>query len=70
LRWNEQRFSTVRDSAGGLLPWGRNTSRVDVGPAFRFTPHTEFKLQYSLQHEDNSLQPSTHLLAIQFVVRF
>jgi hypothetical protein len=70
LRWNEQRFSTVRDFAGGLLPWGRNTWRVDVGPAFRFTPHTEFKLQYSLQHEDNSLQPSTHLLAIQFVVRF
>jgi hypothetical protein len=70
LRWNEQRFSTVRDSAGGLLPWGRNTWRVDVGPAFRFTPHTELKLQDSLQHEDNSLQPFTHLLAIQFVVRF
>jgi hypothetical protein len=70
VRWNEQRFSSVRDTDGGLLPWGRDTWRVDVGPAFRFTPHTEFKVQYSLQHEDNSPQPYTHLLAIQSVARF
>jgi hypothetical protein len=70
LRWNQQQFSTVRDAAGGLLPWGRNTWRVDLGPGYRFTPHTEFKLQYSVQHEDNSPQPYIHLLAVQFVVRF
>jgi hypothetical protein len=69
-RWNEQRFSSVRDAYGSLLPWGRDTWRVDVGPAFRFTPHTEFKVQYSLQHEDFSPQPYTHLLALQSVVRF
>ena len=70
LRWNQQQFSTVRDAAGGLMPWGRNTWRVDLGPGYRFTPHTEFKLQYSVQHEDNSPQPYIHLLAVQFVVRF
>lgn len=70
LRWNEQRFSTVRDAAGGQLPWGRDTWRVDLGPAIRFTPHIELKLQYSLQHEDNSQQNHIHLLAIQSVVRF
>jgi hypothetical protein len=70
LRLNEQRFSTVRDATGGLLPWGRDTWRVDIGPAFRFTPHIEFKLQYSVQHEDDSLQNHIHMLAVQSVVRF
>jgi hypothetical protein len=60
----------VRDTDGGLLPWGRDTWRIDVGPAFRFTPHTEFKLQYSLQHEDNNPQNHIHLLAVQSVMRF
>ena len=70
VRWNQQFFSTVRSATGDLLPWGRNTWRLDVGPAFRFTPHTEFKVQYSVQHEDYSPRPYTHLLAIQSVVRF
>ena len=70
LRLNGQRFGTVRDAGGGLLPWGRNTWRIDVGPAYRFTPHTELKLQYSEQHEDNSDRTRTHLLAVQSVVRF
>ena len=70
LRLNGQRFGTVRDAGGGLLPWGRNTWRIDVGPAYRFTPHTELKLQYSVQHEDNSGRTRTHLLAVQSVVRF
>jgi hypothetical protein len=70
VRWNEQRFSSVRDTDGGLLPWGRDTWRVDVGPAYRFTPHIELKLQYSLQHEDNSPQNYIHLLAVQSVMRF
>jgi len=70
LRYNQQGFSTVRDASGGLLPWGRDTWRVDVGPAYRFTPHSEFKLQYSVQHQDYSLQHYTDLLALQLVVRF
>lgn len=70
LRVNEQRFSTVEDGAGGRLPWGRDTWRIDVGPAYRFSPHTEFKLQYSVQHEDYSPQNLFHLIAVQLVVRF
>jgi hypothetical protein len=70
VRWNQQRFSTVCAADGSWLPWGRNTWRIDAGPAYRFTPHTEFKLQFSVQHEDNSPQPYTHLLAVQSVVRF
>jgi hypothetical protein len=70
LRWNQQQFSTVRGATGSLLPWGRDTWRIDVGPAYRFTPHIELKLQYSLQHEDNSPQNHIHLLAVQSVMRF
>jgi hypothetical protein len=70
LRWNQQQFSTVREAAGGSVPWGRDTWRVDLGPCSRFTPHTEFQQQYRMQHEDHSPQSSIHLLAGQFVVRF
>jgi hypothetical protein len=70
LRWNQQRFSTVPDAAGAMVPWGRNIWRIDIGPEYRFTPHTQLKLQYNLQHEDNSPRDYTHLIAAQFVVRF
>jgi hypothetical protein len=70
LRWNRQVFGTVRDSEDGLVRWGRNVGRLDLGPGYRFTPHTQLKLQYSLQHEDDGARHFTHLLAAQFVMRF
>jgi hypothetical protein len=70
LRWNRQVFGTVRDSDDGLVRWGSNVWRIDVGPSYRFTPHTEFKLQYSLQHDDIGPRDYSHLFAVQFVMRF
>lgn len=70
LRWNRQVFGTVRDSEDGLVRWGRNVWRIDLGPGYRFTPHTQLKLQYSLQHDDTGPRNYAHLFAGQFVMRF
>ena len=70
VRWNQQWFSTVTDGAGASVPWGRAVWRLDLAPGYRFTPHTEGKLQYSLQHEAVGPRDYSHLLAAQFVVRF
>ena len=70
LRWNQQRFGDIPDGAGRQVRWGRNLWRIDLAPSYRFTPHTQFKLQYSLQHEDTGPREYTNQLAAQFVTRF
>lgn len=70
VRWNQQLFSSVADGAGGSIAWGRDAWRIDLAPGYRFTPHTEAKLQYSLEHEDNASRAYTGLIALQLVVRF
>jgi hypothetical protein len=70
VRWNQQVFGTITDATGAAVRWGRDVWRIDLGPGYRFTPHTQFKLQYSLQHETGSARDYTHLVAGQFVVRF
>ncbi|MDB6093440.1 MAG: hypothetical protein JWM32_1002 [Verrucomicrobia bacterium] len=70
VRWNEQVFGTVSDSVGGRLPWGYDRWRIDVAPSFRFTPHVQVKLQYSVQPDDLGAHDYQHTLAVQFTVRF
>jgi len=70
VRWNMQFFSEVDDGAGGRSPWGRDAWRIDLAPGYRFTPHTMVKLQYSLQHDDNSPRAYHGTTALQFVLRF
>ena len=41
-----------------------------VAPNYRFTPHTELKLQYSLQYGGITARTYSHLTALQFVTRF
>jgi hypothetical protein len=50
--------------------WGRDLWRMDAGLGYRFTPHTQLKLQYSLQHEDDGPRDLGHLLGVQFTLRF
>lgn len=69
LRWNEQLFGTIPDRLGATA-WGRDVWRVDVAPGYRFTPHTQLKLQYSLQHGDNDGRDFTRIIAAQLTVRF
>jgi hypothetical protein len=70
VRWNQQVFGSVPDGAGGRARWGRNAWRIDVAPSYRFTPHSQFKVQYSLLGEETGRRAYTNLLAAQLVVRF
>ena len=70
VRWNQQFFGHVTNSAGQTARWGRQTWRLDVAPAWRFTTQTQFKLQYSLRHEDPARARLTEQLAAQLNVRF
>ena len=69
LRWNEQQFSTIIHR-GVRTQWGQDIWRVDFAPAYRFTPHTQLKLQYSLQHGDSGPRSTTRSLAAQLLLRF
>jgi hypothetical protein len=70
LRWNQQLFSRLSTRTGTSIRWGRDVWRVDFGPGYRFTPHIQFKLQYSLQHESADMRDLGHMVAGQFTVRF
>lgn len=69
VRWNEQLFGTIPDRLGATV-WGRDVWRIDVAPSYRFTPHVQFKVQYSLQHGDEGSRDFTRLVAGQFTLRF
>lgn len=69
VRWNQQFFGDVTNSYGGTAPWGHDLWRADIAAGYRFTAHTQLKIQYSFQHEDAG-SDSDHLFAAQFTVRW
>ena len=69
LRWNQQLFASIPDR-GGSSAWGHDTWRIDVAPAYRFTSHTQAKLQYSLQRAPIGTRSYSQLLAMQLTLRF
>jgi len=70
LRWNQQFFGDVPDGAGDHVRWSQDLWRIDAALGYRFTPHTQLKLQYSFQHETTGRENDNHLVAAQFTVRF
>jgi len=70
LRWNQEFFGTVPNGYGGRAPWGHDVSRADMAIGYRFTAHTELKLQYSLQSGNSTGGGLSHMIAAQFTVRF
>lgn len=70
IRWNQQLFGTVPDGLGGRVPWDRDLWRIDLALGFRFTPHTQLKLQYSFQQETVDPHRSGSSVAAQFTLRF
>ena len=64
LRWNQQLFNRIDGQR-----WGRELWRIDASAAHRFTPHTQLKLQYTLQDEEGPHGLSNGF-AVQFTVRF
>jgi hypothetical protein len=69
LRWNQQLYDRIPDR-GTMTRWGNEVWRIDLAPGFRFTPHTQLKFQYSLQHGDGGTRDFTRTFAAQFTVRF
>lgn len=69
MRWNQQFFGTILDR-GVPARWGRNVSRFDLAPGYRFTPHTQLKLQYSWQQGDTGASDYSQTLAAQLTARF
>lgn len=70
VRWNQQLFDDVADEHGDPMRWGHDLWRLDAAATYRFTAHTQLKLQYSLEHEDDGTRQFGHMLAAQFTVRF
>ena len=70
LRWNQQFFDEISSPQTGVERWGSDTWRTDAALSYRFTEHSQFKLQYSLQHEATAARDFSHLVAGQFTVRF
>ena len=70
LRWNQQFFNSINDGIGGDLRWGQDLGRIDVAAGYRFTSHTQLKLQYSFQHETTRPGNDNHLIAAQVTLRF
>ncbi len=69
VRWNQHLFASFPER-GTRVAWGRDTWRLDLAPGYRFTPHTQFKLQYSLAHEAGAARDYAHEIAGQFTLRF
>ena len=70
IRWNQQLFSTINDGFGHNVNWSPDLGRIDIAAAYRFTPHTQLKLQYAFQHETSTPGDDNHLFAAQFTIRF
>lgn len=70
MRWNQQLFSTIPDGAGGSIRWGHDLWRIDTSLGYRFTAHTQLKLQYSFQDTNSDSRNLRHTVAAQFTLRF
>jgi hypothetical protein len=70
IRWNQQLFGNVSNGYGQNVRWAEDLGRIDIAAAYRFTPHTQLKLQYGFQHETTGPGDDNHLLAAQFTIRF
>ena len=70
VRWNQQVYDTVADGNNGSMKWGHDIWRVDTAIGWRFTPHTQLKLQYSLQHEEKAKTAFGNTFGLQLTVRF
>jgi hypothetical protein len=71
LRWNQQFFSSIdKPVTGQGNSLGEDLSRMDAAVAYRFTAHTQLKVQYSFQQETNGAHADNQLFAAQFTIRF
>ena len=70
FRWNQHVFGTLPDGAGGCEKWGGDIWRTDFAVGYRFTAHTQLKLQYSLERRAADIAGFANTFAAQFTIRF
>jgi predicted porin len=70
IRWNQQLFGDVSNPDSGSIRWSEDLARIDLAAGYRFTSHTQLKLQYSYQHETTGQGNDNHLIAAQLTTRF
>lgn len=70
LRWNQEFFFSGRDPSGQAVAKPHDVSRVDVALGYRFTAHSQLKLQYSVARGDFTSDNLQGTFAAQFTVRF
>ena len=69
VRWNQQVYGRIPDGPDSSVRWGENVWRIDLAPSYRFTSHSEIKLQYSLQ-SGGTTRGLAETFAAQFILRF
>lgn len=69
-RWNQELFDHVAAGAHRQLQWAHDLGRFDIAGGYRFTAHTQLKVQYSFQQETSGPQDRNHIFAAQFTLRF
>ena len=70
IRWNQQLFGNISNGFGQSVRWSEDLGRIDIAATYRFTTHTQLKLQYGFQHETSGFGYDNHLVAAQFTIRF
>lgn len=70
VRWNQQFFADVRNGKGSRASFGDDVWRAEAAIGYRFTPHTQLKVQYSLAQNDTGRSGCSNMVAAQFTVRF
>ena len=70
LRWNQQFFASGSDENGEAVFTPPDLWRIDAALGYRFTAHTQLKLQYSLAHGNLLTNQLGSTFAAQFTVRF
>ncbi|MEI6724083.1 MAG: hypothetical protein WCO67_25250 [Betaproteobacteria bacterium] len=70
VRWNQHVFGTLPNSAGGEDKWVGDIWRTDIAFGYRFTAHTQLKLQYSLERRSADIAGFGNTFAAQFTIRF
>src|SRR5204863_21825 len=63
IRWNQQLFGDVSGPSGGSIRWSDDLARIDLAAGYRFTSHTQLKIQYSYQHETTGQGNDNELVA-------
>ena len=68
IRWNQQFFNNVSDGIGGEVHFAPDISRFEIAGTYRFTAHTQLKLEYYVECEEH--RDASSNFAAQFTVRF